>query len=179
MTFTPINELPKPAQFLLDELDEETKKYNTILLSKILYLNIPEVRPIRLEFKKKFNSSPVAIMLNKIAENSNVSLAQFIKNKKISMIQNNKTNKLRFNAFPEDFKNQLRFKKGKNKGQYNPKLKLLCEQIFEVYSWFISTNSAYKESIKQKIYEIGFWNFFEYNFNKYKNKPQAKWFISF
>jgi len=52
-SYTPINELPHPPKFMLDELEQAFKNYNTFLLTKIF--TIREAAPIRNAFRQKLN----------------------------------------------------------------------------------------------------------------------------
>lgn len=56
--FTPIEQLPMPPKFMLDELEEEIKKYNSFLLSQIF--TIREAAPIRNAFRQKLHVHPTA-----------------------------------------------------------------------------------------------------------------------
>ena len=61
-SYTPINELPHPPKFMLDELEQAFKNYNTFLLTKIF--TIREARPIRNAINEKFKRTPTAKALH-------------------------------------------------------------------------------------------------------------------
>jgi hypothetical protein len=61
-SYTPINKLPMPPQWMLDELEEEITKYNTFLMSQIF--TIREARPIRNAIRQKLHVHPTANALH-------------------------------------------------------------------------------------------------------------------
>jgi hypothetical protein len=170
--FTPIEQLPMPPKFMLDELEEEIKKYNTFLLSQIF--TIREATPIRNAIRQKLQVHPVVKMIRSFARSEfDMSFPQLIEYKKSSMWVLHKDFNIdsRINLLPEEIKEKLKFKSGKRKGQFNPKLKLLAEEIIIHFYAILNSRCNWTE----ENWKLGFWKYFDNNFLRNKSRSQKMW----
>tara|TARA_R100001163_G_C5013728_1_gene158781 strand:- start:287 stop:898 length:612 start_codon:yes stop_codon:yes gene_type:complete len=193
-SFTPIEQLPMPPKFMLDELEEEIIKYNTFLMSQIL--TIREARPIRLALREKFETHPVAKLLKDEAENHNCHscwkgleiyvcrFRQICAWRKVcspdERTEKNTIVTLKVKRLPKSIRDNLKFKKGKNKGVYKHKFVELADNI--VSKWYcITSDIKYKKSQERridKLLRIGFAKFFKANFELNKDLAKRDWYIN-
>ena len=200
-SFTPIEELPMPPKFMLDELEEEIIKYNSFLMSQIL--TIREARPIRLALREKFETHPVAKLLKDevkktVHKNSKVYYAQHFKeivnerrnltDRGFSKELTNKVSKYSGNFWPVQknvmklpkcYLDQMKVKSGKNKGKYHHKLTRLASDIICEFKHTVSNKGYHKVStfVIDGYYKKGFWKFFEENFEYNKKLTKLEWNI--
>lgn len=185
--YTPISELPHPPAFMLEEVEQEERKYNTELLMKIL--TIKEAQPIRLELRKKLNTHPVAQLLHDASaveqEYIDRVKAMWTNDRELyptgletwvsDRIRRTKgiyylTDKY-LSTFPESEKEKLRNHRGKNKGEWNERRYDLAQMI--IREW----NSC---SRIEKYLRCGFWNFYQYNMdeNEWGKTRKVDWVVA-
>jgi len=196
ISYTPIEELPMPPQWMLDELELEVTKYNTFLMSRIF--TIREARPIRLAFRQKFQVHPVAKLLKEVYEGvafgsvtyyaqhfkEIVNERRNLKDRGCSKELTNKVSKYSGNFWPvpknvmklpKCYLDQMKVKSGKNKGKYHHKLTSLASKIITEFQHKVS-NKGYHFVI-DRYFKKGFWKFFEENFEYNKKLTKLEWDI--
>lgn len=171
ISYTPIEQLPMPPKFMLDELEQEITKYNTFLMSQIL--TIREARPIRLAFRQKFKTHPVAKLLKEEAKNykKNMTLDEFIYMKINSEMPGKVFDTLAF--IPKEVTKHFVFQKGKFKGCPNKKNETLAYSIqFQFGRAYYSRN---RDSTKFDEYRAYFVSYLTSNFKNNKPKYPSQW----
>jgi len=175
---------------MLDELEQEITKYNTFLMSQIL--TIREARPIRLAFRQKFKTHPVAKLLKEEAENHDgleIYVRRFsdIFSWRNVLSPDERTEKktsvtLKVKRLPKSIRENLKFKKGKNKGVYKYKFVELADSI--IHQWYCITSDIHYKMNNQfeahridKLFRNGFVKYFERNFEFNKNRAKRDWYI--
>ena len=156
MTYTPINELPAPPAFMLEELECEERAYNSELMARIF--TIREARPIRIVFRKKLQTHPVAEILTKTYFPRYDYTKEFFITK----------------TLPKDEQEKLKNQTGKNKGDWNKKRRKLACYVFKEWKRMC------KHSNTDRHYKCGFLNFYRYNMeqNSWGKDKMEDWQIS-
>lgn len=185
ISYTPINELPMPPQWMLDELEEEFMKYNTYLMSRIF--TIREARPIRNAFRKKFKTHPVAKLLKEKANlhfncyGDVTTLYQYARNFSSFVSSKGSGDERAENkhyvpknvtSLPKGLRDNMKFKRGKNTGVYKSKSMYLADKI--VITWKYTTNI--RRVIREdngyhnidKLLKKGFVKYFDENWERNK-----------
>ncbi len=194
ISYTPIEELPMPPKFMLDELEEEITKYNTFLMSQIL--TIKEAKPIRLALREKFQTHPIAKLIKEQADNKSV--FHFIKRYKwkndeydysnvptdkkptfgytIVGTLNTSNVPSRVLTLPEYYQNQMKIKSGDKKGVFRYKLVTLAHRI--ISHWKSVVGGCNRNQSADHFLRKGFYKFFEENWENNKKLPKDSWHIN-
>lgn len=181
MTFTAIDELPLPPTWMLEELEEEYKKYNTFLLQQIF--TIKECRPIRNAFRSKMNRTPSAIAIHKALENpkvkhykNNITRLQSIENRiRLKQTKSEYNNSLHIMEVMDYYVNKevkdIMMKKNSRGLQFKAGIYKLAEKINEL--WCNEVNYGLRYNC-DKVLRCGFQKWFMHNLRKFEKRRNNK-----
>ena len=183
MAYTPVDQLPPPPQFMLDELEREESNHLRTLFSKVL--NIKEALPIRNALRQKMHVHPI---VRAIQENVHLNWgnpheidggASTLKPHVLSKLYFQLARKKRTNTTKHllnYFHPILIYKSGKKKGQLNPKLVSLAEEIIVDWQSKMDASMKFKHGCAMqrnhfdRLIRCGFFHYFEDTFAHWKNK---------
>lgn len=176
MIFTPIEELPKPPQWMLDELEKETAKYNFSLLQQIF--TIRECRPIRLAVREKISRTPSAIAIHEALENPEVS---YYKNNISKLKAEENKIKIHFTdsidiEHNEEFYDVIKYKKRSSSGHaVKEGMWKMTEKLFSI--WTSEVRSGYRKK-DDRLIKMGFMKWLILNLKHLEKKRNRKRNIS-
>jgi len=176
MIFTPIDELPMPPTWMLEELEEEFKNYNTFLMAQIFTMK--EAAPIRNAIREKINRTPSAKALHeafgKRIERTNkgdiddcslnVNEVDIIRIKPhfcytINCEEN------------DDFTDAISYKKKKG---VKPGMWKLAEKLHKVWNYRIAFYRNYRQKHTDELIACGFNKWLIHNLKKCEKKKNNK-----